>query len=228
MTEDFIPSKEDIKKTVSDEMKLFMNLVESYPNLKKYENQIKEQFHTIFNIFFGCVSNHKGKLYSSNFLIIGIILRTLNVYRGCLWSLGFHNPHVFYSTLRNHCETLALVYYCVNHPKYSITALAGKRNHEIEELRIRNTLTMIEKLDGKYGGIMKDYDQLSERVHPNPHSLFANMKPTSERNVISIQTKIRFADSKYSEEYILMLVNWTKWIFDEINNLKEIFKNTGL
>jgi len=223
-------SREDLEKAASREMEIF-NLVEKeYPPLEKYRNKIFEQFFKHYHAINEYVIRlHDGLLYRHSFIINGAILRSLNYYRGALWALGTRNSHVFYDCARAQCETLALIHYCVLKPEYIKAATIGERGHEKEGLRVVNVLTMIDKLDRKHKNIRKDYDDLCNFVHPNPRSLYANVKPINKKEgelVVEISTKCTRINNKVAELYIKILINWTDWFFDELSDLVKILKPT--
>jgi len=218
--------QKDIDKLVNEEMELFNTIKKIFPNLEKYENEIRKQFFTHYKIFHNSMSMYKDVIYRNNFFLFGFILRSLNLYRGCLWAFGNDNPHTFYNNLRGQCETLALINYCINNPQYIKIALIGKMKTEDKKKKIVNAKTMVEKLNKKYLRIFEDYDQLCDRVHPNPESLFTNFKKLekSDKSNFTMSTKVRVADPEHSEAYLLMLLRWTDWIFKEIEDFVKIPK----
>lgn len=211
-------SDKELDKLVSKEMEPFDLIEKQYPSLSKFRKTCYTQFKKHYQLFQGLVVNSpEGNIYLSTLITNGIILRSLNFYRGALWALGSRNPHIFYDSLRSQCETLALVYYCFLNPSYIEAATIGKRKHKEESLKIENVLNMIDKLDKKYNGIRKDYDALCELVHPNPHSLYLNVEPKEGegRNIIisTVSTRI---DDKEATKDMLLFVAWTTWLFVEL------------
>lgn len=216
-----------IPKIVKNEMEYFPFVKKTYPSLGKYEDKIRNQFGEHYNSLIDLVFDaHGGKLYTHNLVMNGAILRSLNVYRGAVWALGKRNPHVLYECLRSQCETLALIHYCILKPEYVETATLGERKHPEKKRRIVNIITMIDKLEKKFKGIRKDYDNLCELVHPNPASLYANIQPlreTEERIVIIGTTSTRITEEE-AEIALKMLIFWTDWLLKELSKLLSIFR----
>lgn len=223
-------SEKDFKKAVENEMNLFNDVGKEYPSLGKYKEKIFEQFEKHYRALLDFVIKaHGGGLYLHNLVISGAILRSLNCYRGAIWALGNRNPHIFFDSLRSQCETLALIHYCILNPDYVEAATIGSRKHEDEELRIKNVLTMVDKVDKKHKGIRKDYDDLCELVHPNPASLYANIKAEGgddedKERVFIIGTKSLRVTEKKAKKYLILLIYWTDWIFEELSELFAFFK----
>jgi len=220
-------SEGDIEKAVKIDMESFTEVETAYPPLGRYRKKVIDQFKKHYKAINDLVINlHDGRLYFHNLVINGAISRSLNFYRGAIWGLGTRNSHVFYDSLRGQCETLGLIHYCVLNPAYIEAAAIGAKKHKTTSLKIVNILTMIDKLDKKYKGIRKDYDELCELVHPNPASLYANIKPEKEQENGTLEVSFgsrspRFTD-EVAKEYLTFLIVWTDWIF------KELFELAGL
>lgn len=214
----------DIKTLVDEEMKLFDLVIQAYPSLVSYKKKIRDQFLKHYILFFKHWGRRKsGILYLSNLLGLGITIRSLNLYRGCLWAFGSHNSHVFADSLRGQCESLALAHYCVNNPGYIPASMTGTKNHEDNSKKLINVLTMIEKLDKQHKGIKLDYESLSERVHPNPFSLLTNTRFLDESDISTTSTRMPLVPSaKLAERYLLMLYQWTEWLFKELDSLYDL------
>jgi hypothetical protein len=222
-------SEEDIRKAVESDMKLFADVEKEYPSLGKYKEKVSDQFKKHYQAIIDFViSLHAGKLYRHSLVINGAILRSLNFYRGAIWGLDTRNPHVFYDSLRAQCETLGLIHYCVLKPEYVKAATIGDIKHEDPTLKIKNILTMIDIVDKKYKGIRKDYDALCGLVHPNPASLYANIKPDKkdEDGVLRVTwgTRSPRITKEVAEKNLILLINWTEWIFEELSGLAGVFK----
>lgn len=220
-------SEDDIRKAVESEMELFADVEKGYPSLGKYGEKVFYQFKTHYQAIIDFViSLHAGKLYHHSLVINGAILRSLNFYRGAIWGLGTRNPHVFYDSLRAQCETLSLIHYCVLNPEYVKAATIGDKKHEDPFLKIKNILTMIDKVDKKYKGIRKDYDALCDLVHPNPASLYVNIKPDKgdEDGALRVTfgTKSPRITKEVAKKNLILLISWTEWIFKELSELAGI------
>lgn len=95
-------------------------------------------------------------------------------------------------------------------------------------MKIKNVLTLIDKVDKKHKGIRQDFDDLCELVHPNPASLYANIRPLTETEegklMIQVGTRSTRIDEKKAELNLNVLIYWTDWIFEELSSLVEYFK----
>lgn len=221
-------SKDDIEKVARNELKLFNNLKQVYPSLSVFEKEVFEQFKNHYQILVEKILKaNNGNLYDYSLVIIGAIQRSLNDYRGALWSLATRNTHVFYNCLRSQCETLALLNYCVLNPNYVENATTGSRETKEGKPKIINIVTMIEKLDKKHNGICQDFDDLCDLVHPNPASLYANIKPVGETErstlIIHSSTVGDNIGDETAELHIKLLIAWTGWIFEELLALLDKF-----
>jgi hypothetical protein len=171
-------------------------------------------------------SMKSGNLYVSTIFMHGVIMRSLNLYRGALWAFGNGNPQVFSECIRAQCETLALLHWCSRNPNNIKAATMGSRNNADKELNIPNVLTLIDNLDKKYTGIRKDYDQLCEIVHPNPASLLASTEILDEKEmVVAFITKPVKLSDEDAHLRMRMLSYWTKWLIDEAIQLGVILNS---
>jgi hypothetical protein len=218
-------SEEDLDKPASHDMKLFGPLEAEYPVLGAFEKQVFQQLRSHYFLI-GKLVAHGGDIYASTLVINGAIVRSLNSYRGALWALGDGNPHVFFDCLRSQCETLALLHYCALHPDYIKAATMGKRNHPEKGFCIVNIISMVEKLDKLHNGILKDYSDLSNLIHPNPASLYASIQPIDEKErVVAITSRLpKMTDSRV-RFYLRLLMVWTEWVLDRIIELAKIFSS---
>lgn len=217
-----------MEKAAHGDMTLFYPSIPQYPEVApKYQTKVFEQFRKHYELIDELVMKfHGGKLYKETLLVNGAILKSLNIYRGGVWSLGQRNPHVFFDCLRSQCETLALLRYCIEKPDYVTAATLGEHKHPEEKMRLVNILTMVDRLDKKHEGIRHDYDDLCEFTHPNPDSLYANILPLKEEEgvlTVEISTKSTRITSEDADKYLLMLTTWTDWIFDELVSLTRAF-----
>ena len=216
-------SEKDLEKPARYDMKLFEPLKAEYPVLGSFEELVFQQLKSHY-LLIGKLVAHGGDMYASTFVINGAIVRSLNTYRDALWALGNGNPHVFFDCLRSQCETLALLHYCTLHPDYIKAAIVGERNHPQKDLAIVNILTMVQKLDKLHDGILRDYDDLCNLVHPNPASLYASIQTLDEKDrVVAITSRLPKMTDKKVIFYLRLLMIWTKWIFDKIIELAQSF-----
>lgn len=222
-------SKEQIYKLAESEIKLFDNVEKEYPFLNEYRGKVLVQFKLHYESILNLVINaHKGSLFSHSLVMNGAIIRSLNVYRGAIWALGERNPHILFSSLRFQCETLALIHYCILNPKYVEVATIGSKCHKDKELKIVHISIMIDELDKKYKGIKQDYASLCELVHPNPASLYANLLVHDESKNgkgvgITFGTKSPRITDKEAKRYVLLLIYWTEWILEELEEMCDVF-----
>lgn len=216
-------SEKDLEKPARYDMKLFEPLKAEYPILDSYEDSVFQQLKSHY-LLIGKLVAHGGDIHVSTIVIHGAIVRSLNTYRGALWALGNGSQHVFYDCLRSQCETLALLHYCTLHPDYIKAATIGERKHPQKDLAIVNILTMVQKLDKLHKGILRDYDDLCNLVHPNPASLYVSIQPLDlkKRIVVFTSRLPKMTDDKVTA-YLRNLTIWTKWIFDKLIELAKIF-----
>ena len=214
---------QSIDQAIENEMGIFEELKKQYPSLKEFKDVIFQQFKNHFQAIINYVIElYDGEIYASNWVINGAILRSLNFYRGAIWALGTRNSHVFYDSLRSQCETLALLHYCVSKPDYVTAAGLGNRETKDKSMKIVNILKMIDKLDKKYTGIRKDYDDLCNFVHPNPKSMVVNIEPLESNNsgfIVRIGTRCTRIDDVTAKKYLEILLTWTDWVFRELSDL---------
>jgi hypothetical protein len=103
----------------------------------------------------------------------------------------------------------------------------GERDHSEKDLNIPNILKMVDNLDKIHKGIRRDYDQLCNLVHPNPKSRYANFQTLDEKKgVFMITTRLPKMSDREATIQFKILFLWTKWIFDKIIELAEIFRNS--
>jgi hypothetical protein len=216
-------SEEDLEKPAKYDMKLYEPLKAEYPILTSFEDKVFQQLKFHYSLI-GKLVAHGGDIYASTLEINGAIVRSLNTYRGALWALSNGNPHVFYDCLRSQCETLALLHYCTLYPDYIKAAIVGERKHPQKDMALVNVLTMVQKLDKLHKGILRDYNDLCNLVHPNPASLYASIQPLDEKErIVAITSRLpKMSDEKVTL-YLRNLIIWTDWIFEKIIELAQIF-----
>jgi hypothetical protein len=219
-------SDKNLQKSARLDFELFKPVKAEYTCLSSYDEsvfeQLKSHYRLLSKLFQICAET--DGIYASTLVINGAIVRSLNIYRGALWALGSGNPHVFFDCLRSQCETLAFLHHCTLNPDYIKAATTGSRNDPDENLKVTNILTMVNKLDRIHSGISKDYDQLCNLVHPNPVSLYANVHIIDENErVVAFTTRLPKMSDKQALTHLIMLMTWTKWIFDETLELAKIF-----
>ncbi len=205
-----------IDSVVNKELRTFEEVELKYPKLGKYKELVTAQIKKHYILFIELMKNPKA-IDSRTFAISGLLLRSLNYYKGALWSLATGNQHVFADCLRSICETMALAHYINKNPEYVKIATSGKKDHENSALRIVNIQTMIRKLDKKHEGIVQDYEKLCNQIHPNPESLFANVRSISNEIFIGTVSPIT---EKEAEMKLVMLIHWTNWFFEEMESVE--------
>lgn len=215
-------SEENLLKTTEADMELYEKVNTTFPSLEQYEEEIRRQFYFHYkSIKEFVIEWDEGKLYDYSMLVNGVLLRSLEYYRGCIWALGQKNLQVFIDCIRAICETLALVHYCNLNPEYVNTSMLGERGHEEQELKLVNVLTMIDKVDRIHENFRSDYDVMCNYVHPNPASLLAGIKPLGDAEK-GIAVGIGTVNPNFTEElatnYLAQLVSVTDWEFEEIGS----------
>lgn len=201
-----------IHDDIIDELKKFN------PVASKFEAHLKsnleKHYHTILD--YVIEKYPSGNLYESTLLIQGLTIRSLNLFLGILRELIHDNALVVNILLRQYLETVAVTFYTSWKPEYLQTALVGQGKRV-------NILTMIDQLDKKrYSGTRKDYDDLSETLHPNSKSHFLYSKPINQNNRIaqfSTYADLRDEDVK---KYLNFINTWVERFFDELESLDKL------
>ena len=83
---------------------------------------------------------------------------------------------------------------------------------------------MVQKLDKLHDGILRDYDDLCNLVHPNPASLYASIQPLDEKGrVVAITSRLPKMTDEKAKLNLRLLTTWTTWILEKIIELSQIF-----
>lgn len=117
-------------------------------------------------------------------LLLGILNRTYELTETIIWSIKNKRPQTTALCLRSFYETLSFIYYwqqkinqTPDNNKHKIienALLAGrKENYRYKSI---NILTCLDKATERFPDIRKNYDEISELVHPNAASHFYTMK----------------------------------------------------
>jgi hypothetical protein len=65
---------------------------------------------------------------------------------------------------------------------------------------------------------------MTNLVHPNPVSLYANVHIIDEKEkVVAFTSRLPKMPDKQVSIHLIMFMTWTKWIFDETFELDRIF-----
>lgn len=217
-------TEENIAELVETDIIDFNNLIKEFPKFKTVGGLIYEQIKNHYVYMTKILIKEGGaKLYYHSFVIFGSLVRSLNAYKGVLWALSTKNIHVCYDSLRFQYETLALLNYCNLNPDNVVKSIMGGKNSTDEKLKVPNIVTLVEKIDKKYGKLKQDYDKLSNYLHPNPESFFAHLftgdYEEGKSLKITFSTKSPYMDEDYMSNYINSLINLTKYIFSQLDDL---------
>lgn len=142
-------------------------------------------------------------------LILGILNRTYELTETITWSIKNKRPQTTALCLRSLYETLSFIYYWQQKIEQSSdnkknviienALLAGrKENYRYKSI---NILTCIDKAKESFLNIRKNYDEISELVHPNVASHFYTMEINEKNKTGSCVFpfyKFKFNDKKNS------------------------------
>jgi len=184
----------------------------------KFEDRLKSNLEGHYHKILDYVIEKypSGNLYESTLLIQGLTTRSLNLFLGILRELVHSNTLVVNILLRQYLETVAITFYTSWKPEYLQTALVGQGKRV-------NILTMIDHLDKKrYPGTRKDYDYLSETLHPNSKSHFLYSKPINEKNRIAQFTTYTVLSNGDVEKYLEFINTWVERFFEELKSLDKL------
>ena len=140
-----------------------------------------------------------------------------NLFLGILRELTHSNVLVVNILLRQYLETVAITFYASWKPGYLETALVGTGKDRV------NILTAVDHLDKKrYNGTRKDYDDLSESLHPNSKSHFLCSKPIDEEKRIAQFTTYADITDDDVVKYLEFINTWVERFFEELKGLDKL------
>jgi hypothetical protein len=141
-------------------------------------------------------------------LVCGLLNKTYELTESAIWSIQNDRPQTTTFMLRGLYETLAFTYYA----KDKILKAANKEDYDktISELLLGtkkpgaqypsvNILTCIDKASKTFTELRKNYDELSELVHPNSASHFYVAVPDDKKEM-TISLRIPFYQFKESDK----------------------------
>ncbi len=191
--------------------------------------QIDELLPNITQMIYEYLNGDKD-IYRHTLLIIGISNRTYELTESAIWAIDNNRPFTATNMLRSLIETLA---FCDNaskdlmktdniseFEKKSEQLLMGSRDETTKHQAV-NILTYIDHSVKTYPNLRKNYDDISELVHPNSASHFYSGK--SEDGKRKVEMKIPFYEFKGSDKK--MVINQTGECCSHI--IKIIKKLTG-
>ncbi|MFW6026761.1 MAG: hypothetical protein ACOCRX_10510 [Candidatus Woesearchaeota archaeon] len=165
-----------------------MNDIKKAPKFNSIED-LEEELKKIKSLDFNNYS--KENVYQYNLLIHGVLNRTYELVDSSIWSIKNKRPLSSAMFLRGLIETLAFTHHtwlhiCIKQDKEKIEKLLlGSRNKKTP-IKSINILTCIDKaIDNsseKFPNLRKNYDDLSEMIHPNSMSFFYSARAVNESN----------------------------------------------
>ncbi len=125
-------------------------------------------------------------------LTIGLLNKTYELTETAMWSIDNNRPQSSAFMLRGLYETLAFTLYVEsklanNDPEIIQNLIFGSKKAE-SEFKAVNILTCIEKATKKFEKLKKNYEELSEYVHPNAASHFYIAEATDKKQRIATLT----------------------------------------
>ncbi|MCC7570337.1 hypothetical protein KO465_03255 [Candidatus Micrarchaeota archaeon] len=142
---------------------------------KKYIQILDELIDKHNTLIFDYFEHGDKNLYPETIFLFGCLSRSVDLLLGCLNELKEENIRSFYTLLRAQIETAAYINYLKINPNYLDVAILGGRKEDKGKKSI-SVITMIKHLDKKIPNIYNQYEELSERIHPNSATLYTNFK----------------------------------------------------
>ena len=178
------------------------------PNITfKNIEDIKPLLKQIQNILFTRIKNDSSITHKF-LLICGLLNKTYELTETALWAIENNRPQTATFILRGLYETLAFTYYV----KDKISKAKSKEEYSeiISQLLLGtkkpgakyqsvNILTCIDKASETFSELRKNYDDLSELVHPNAASHFYVAVPDNEKEM-TVSLKIPFYQFKQQDK----------------------------
>lgn len=130
-----------------------------------------------------------GLIYRHTILLFGLLNRTFELTESAIWAIDNNRPHTAANMLRALIETLGFIFHVkkqidlssnLNQFEEKIKFLLEGSQKGKGNFKLVNILTCIDKATKKYSKLRKNYDELSEVVHPNPSSHFYASKMTGQ------------------------------------------------
>jgi len=210
-----------LNSVLKGNMELFEDIIKIDLDYSVFKEEGMYIFEKLYSIYLNFISENY-KIYDSNLFINGVLYRTIDSFRGCLWSFSKNNNFVFFDSYRNLCETLGLLCYANQNPNYiKIIGLGHKKNQSKENI-VLGPRKLIGAGNKKYPHLEVIYNEVSGYIHPNPESLLMPLIFT-EKEKEGIYFKFLIGNSgligrgkdnsKYLFNEVLLI---TKYIYDEI------------
>lgn len=148
-------------------------------------------------------------------LLVGILNRTYELTDSAIWAIDEKRPLTSAQMLRALIETLGYIYYWKDKfakasdgnelKELILQALMGSRK-ENDNFQQINILTAIDKASLRFDRLRRNYDDISEVVHPNAASHFYIGKAVNDEEMLA-EFKLPFYDFKGTDE--LATINMT-------------------
>ena len=152
-----------------------------------------------------------GKIYTHSLLLLGLLNRTYELTESAMWAVNNDRPQTAANMLRALYETLGFTYYV----KEQITSSPNneERGKRIATLLMGsraggngfqsvNILTCLDKAVKTFPLLRKNYDDLSEIVHPNSSSHFYAGKTTdkTDSECRNVEFRVPFYEFKNEDK----------------------------
>jgi hypothetical protein len=157
----------------------------------------------------GLMACENDKIYTHSLLLLGLLNRTYELTESVIWAMDNDRPLTTANMLRALYETLGFTYYIKEQIDSSSSheeiiekissLLMGSRNGE-HGFKSVNILTCIDKAVKTFPELRKNYDELSEMVHPNSSSHFYSGKATGKDNADRMHVKIGIPFYEFKNE----------------------------
>jgi len=205
----------------------YQELNSQIERLKKIQKDGLDLFRWIF------LGDSQRRIYEYHFFLNGILIKTLSLCESFTIELDNQNPYSLNMILRSNYESWACLNYFRKYPDKRERLIWGDKygkNQEKSKFEAISVMEMLKELDKNtpdWIGVMKDYDEMSNVVHPNRKSHLANIRPKEENNG-EYSRILEFGSSckldKWSiENYLNAQINLVNQIFISIKDIDGAF-----
>ncbi|MFA6049095.1 MAG: hypothetical protein WC792_04090 [Candidatus Micrarchaeia archaeon] len=200
-----------------------------YPKLKPLYKEADAGLTQVTKLTHSLFSSHAPDLWMSDFVLFGTNSRTFALLSCVLREIPYNNHYIMRMAIRAQIETIAKLYYFIERPE-KIDSVLAHTGPPSEGTNV-NVLTLVDRVDNflhKQDAsitLRKDYDELSELVHPNAKSYLAGVKITDaeKRKFIFSSglhdlTENEVRQYLYSVRYLSKLTCFLLKTFGEVTN----------
>jgi len=173
----------------------------------KSTQDIKTELDKIPHLGYEFLSKDKN-LYTHSLLLVGILNRTYELTESAIWAIDNNRPQSAANMFRALIETLGFTYYSweqvlpgKNEGVYKkIVALFFGSRQAGAQFQSVNILTCIDKAVKMFPELRRNYDDISEIVHPNSKSFAYSGKTVGEDKSMEVEFKIPFYEFKAGDK----------------------------